>query len=354
MRRRGASRGRPVWFRGSFRSQAVTGTEGDLPGVRSTRRRRNPPTNDNLEVQNEDGEKSSPRFRGRYGRDRRGAGRRSSRQGQAGPVREDLHALWRRVLLHPRFRHLYPVLGLYPGRLRLQRHRRPHRRTTRVRPVRRTARSATTRPGIVAASRSTRGRRLPTARCGRSRPIHMQNENTVEFDQHLPRLHPVGRLHLRPDGVVHRPRRQHRRLRHALAAPDAEPERHRRQRHQPDRLHLAAGQRRHPERRRRRASREVDREPVEQCAAPSRDRRRSDVVPCRQQPSQSLGFVARQPGLGPCQRRGGRQPQRGDLLHDRHAAVRLPAAIPARRCAAIRTTSGAGRSSRAPRSSSTC
>ena len=29
----------------------VTGTEGDLPGVRSTRRRRNPPMNDNLEVQ---------------------------------------------------------------------------------------------------------------------------------------------------------------------------------------------------------------------------------------------------------------------------------------------------------------
>ena len=40
----------------------------------------------------------------------------------------------------------------------------------RVRPVRRTARSTTTRPGIVAASRSTRGRRPPTARCGRSRP----------------------------------------------------------------------------------------------------------------------------------------------------------------------------------------
>ena len=74
------------------------------------------------------------------------------------------------------------------------------------------------------------------------------------------RVHPVGRLHLRPDGVVHRPRRQPRRFRHALAAPDAEPEHDRRQRHQPDRLYLAAGQRHHLERRCRRASREVDRE----------------------------------------------------------------------------------------------
>ena len=46
----------------------------------------------------------------------------------------------------------------------------PVRRTTPVRPVRKTARPTTTRPGIVAASRSTPGRRLPTARCGRSRP----------------------------------------------------------------------------------------------------------------------------------------------------------------------------------------
>ena len=98
-------------FGACFRSRAVTGTEGDLPGVRSTRRRRNPPTNDNLEVQNEDGEKSSPRLRSGCGCGCRGAGRRSSRQGQAGPVREDLHALWRRVLLHPRLRHLHQVRG---------------------------------------------------------------------------------------------------------------------------------------------------------------------------------------------------------------------------------------------------
>src|SRR5262245_40178899 len=52
-RRRGASRGRVVrCFRGSGKCRtSQRGTEGDLPGVRRTRRRRNPPTNDNLEVQ---------------------------------------------------------------------------------------------------------------------------------------------------------------------------------------------------------------------------------------------------------------------------------------------------------------
>src|SRR5262245_31196527 len=39
---------------------------------------------------NEDGEKSSPRLRGRTCRDFGDAGCRSSRQGQAGPIREDL------------------------------------------------------------------------------------------------------------------------------------------------------------------------------------------------------------------------------------------------------------------------
>ena len=92
-------------------------------------------------------------------------------------------------------------------------------------PARRTAPSATTRPGIVAASRSTPARRPPTARCGRSRPATSQNENEGTNRPTSPRVHPVGRLHLRPDGVVHRPRRQPRQLRHALAAPDAEPER---------------------------------------------------------------------------------------------------------------------------------
>ena len=38
----------------------------------------------------------------------------------------------------------------------------------RAPPARRTAPSAATRPGIAATSRSTRARRLPTARCGRS------------------------------------------------------------------------------------------------------------------------------------------------------------------------------------------
>ncbi len=39
------------------------------------------------------------------------------------------------------------------------------------------------------------------------------------------------------------------------------------------------------------------------------------IGPQRQPASQSVGVVARQPGLGPCERRGHRQPQRSDLLH---------------------------------------
>ncbi len=42
---------------------------------------------------------------------------------------------------------------------------------------------------------------------------------------------------------------------------------------------------------------------------------RAGLGSCRQQPPQSLGVVARQPGLGPCERRGHRQPQRSGLLH---------------------------------------
>src|SRR5262249_61344081 len=48
---------------------------------------------------NEDGEKSSPRLRGRTCRDFGGAGGRSSRHGETGPVREDLLPLPRGLLL---------------------------------------------------------------------------------------------------------------------------------------------------------------------------------------------------------------------------------------------------------------
>ena len=75
---------------------------------------------------------------------------------------------------------------------------------------------------------------------------------------------------------------------------------------------------------------------------------RADVGPQRQPASQSVGVIARQPGLGPCERRGHRQPQRSDLLHGS-----LRAGTNSPRCAAIRTMRGAGRSSPAPKSSST-
>ena len=84
-------------------------------------------------------------------------------------------------------------------------------------PARRTAPSAGTRPGIAATSRSTPARRPPTARCGRSRASTPNDDGRCRHARHAPRVHPVGWLHLRPDGVVHRPRRQPRRRRHALA-----------------------------------------------------------------------------------------------------------------------------------------
>ena len=94
---------------------------------------------------------------------------------------------------------------------------------------------------------------------------------------------------------------------------------HRRQRHQPDRLHVAARQRHHPERRCRRRR-------VKSIANLTRDgghasAARSDQLRARQQSHPDpVGFVARQPGLGPRQRGGDRQPERGHLLHRRAAA----------------------------------
>ena len=87
----------------------------------------------------------------------------------------------------------------------------------RVPPVRRTAPSATTRPGTAATSR-----RHAHADCLRH-AADVYETSTARTStarttpRHSPCVHPVGWLHLRPDGVVHRPRRQPRRLRHALA-----------------------------------------------------------------------------------------------------------------------------------------
>src|SRR5439155_17201968 len=79
-----------------------------------------PPSTSNLEVRNENSEKSSPRLRRRTCRGFGSAGCRSSGQGEAGPVREDLRSLWLRLLLHSRFRDLPEGRWLCPGRLRLE------------------------------------------------------------------------------------------------------------------------------------------------------------------------------------------------------------------------------------------
>src|SRR5450631_1616288 len=73
-----------------------------------------------LEVQDEDGEKPTPRHRSESRCDRWGAGRRSSRKGQAGPVREDLQSVWCGVLLHPGHRHVSEDRRLGPRRIRLR------------------------------------------------------------------------------------------------------------------------------------------------------------------------------------------------------------------------------------------
>src|SRR5215211_5253803 len=60
------------------------------------------PSHYNFGGHDEDGEKPSPRFRGGHRRCCRGTGCRSSRQGQAGRIREGLQYLRGWVLLHPR------------------------------------------------------------------------------------------------------------------------------------------------------------------------------------------------------------------------------------------------------------
>src|SRR5674476_340939 len=62
------------------------------------------------------GEKPSPWCRSGSRCDDWGAGRRSCRQGQAGPVREDLQSVWCRVLLHPG--HRYVLENWWLGSLR--------------------------------------------------------------------------------------------------------------------------------------------------------------------------------------------------------------------------------------------
>src|SRR5690606_27146089 len=87
-----------------------------------TGRKRNPLTiNSLLEVQYEDGEKPSARHCGGSRRDGRCAGGRSSRQGQAGPVREDLLALWCWLLLYAGHGYLHQGRRLRARRSQLQR-----------------------------------------------------------------------------------------------------------------------------------------------------------------------------------------------------------------------------------------
>ena len=82
-----------------------------------------PSSKRNLEDQYEDGEKSSPVLAAGVVAIAGAQAADLPCQGQTGSVREDLHAYGDGFYGHPRFRHLYLVLGLYPGRLRLQRHR---------------------------------------------------------------------------------------------------------------------------------------------------------------------------------------------------------------------------------------
>src|SRR5580704_661490 len=59
-----------------------------------------------LEVQNEDGEKPPPRIRSGFSCGDSRSGSRSSRQGQAGRIREGLQSLRGRILLYARHRSL--------------------------------------------------------------------------------------------------------------------------------------------------------------------------------------------------------------------------------------------------------
>ena len=138
--------------------------------------------------------------------------------------------------------------------------------------------------------------------------------------QRLPCIRPMGRLHVRPHRLVHRPGRRPRRRRHAVAALGPPQLLDQLQRHQPDRLHVAARQRHHLQHRRRRRPRQVDRQPD----GDGHDhRQRSDQLRSRPVASRSVGGVAGQSSLGQCQP-GLRWPQEcGPVLHCRRRCRRL-------------------------------
>ena len=166
--------------------------------------------------------------------------------------------------------------------------------------------------------------------------------------QAYPRVHPVGWLHLRPYGVVHRPRRQPRRLGLPLAVHQPRRRHHRRHRHQPDRLHLAARQRHHLERRCRRRRVQVDRQPDASTA----------ITVGTDPTSSSHGQSHPDPWVSLRVSQAWGRASVAVIGHKNAATYYTGTAAglrrrPAPRCAAIRTTSGAGRSSPASRSSST-
>src|SRR5690349_7378738 len=82
---------------------------------------------------NEDGERSSSRLRGRTSRSFGDTGCRSSRQGQAGRIREDLLPLRRGLLLRPGQSDLSEGRRICPVRLRLERAWRTNRKLLRRR-----------------------------------------------------------------------------------------------------------------------------------------------------------------------------------------------------------------------------
>src|SRR5215469_1790402 len=91
MRRRGGNpKSIRLVFSGSGKTRRVLGTKGAFRGCNSPGHRRNPPTGQQLEVRDEDGEKPPPQLRGRVGCGFGWAGSRSSRQGQTSRIRESL------------------------------------------------------------------------------------------------------------------------------------------------------------------------------------------------------------------------------------------------------------------------
>src|SRR5690349_10203849 len=87
---------------GWIEKQARFGEQGEVP-IGASHWTETEPSHDKQffwRFKNEDGEKPSARHRGGSGRFGRCTGGRSSRQGQAGPVREDLLALRCWLLLH--------------------------------------------------------------------------------------------------------------------------------------------------------------------------------------------------------------------------------------------------------------